>query len=97
MTPIDFSDPVPANAPAFDAVEHLVAELLALDPLIPGEFAHMVSRALTVLDFTEDELGRILRVSRPTICRWAEGTYAPHPFLRSVVREALIGLAKAGR
>lgn len=52
---------------------------------------HSIARASAeILLLTDKELGRELRVSRPTVSRWRAGTTAPVPFARKMVYDFLI-------
>jgi len=59
-----------------------------------AEFSRLFDRAQSVLEVDDTELSRTLRVSRPTIGRWARGDSAPHPIGRGPVLLSLAELAK---
>jgi len=56
-----------------------------------AECSRLFVRAQLALEVDDTELARALRVSRPTIGRWARGDSAPHPIGR---RPALMSLAE---
>lgn len=53
--------------------------------------------AQTVLDCSDADLSRMLRVSRPTIGRWKTGASAPHPLGQQAVATTLNALMEATR
>jgi transcriptional regulator with XRE-family HTH domain len=60
-----------------------------------SEFSRLFDRAQRVLEIDDLELARMLRVSRPTIGRWARGESAPHPLGRKPVFVMLAKVAQA--
>jgi hypothetical protein len=60
-----------------------------------AEFSRLFDHAQTVLEIDDTELARMLRVSRPTIGRWARGDSAPHPIGRGPVLQNLAELTEA--
>jgi len=60
-----------------------------------AEFSRLFDRAQSVLEVDDTELARALKVSRPTIGRWARGDSAPHPIGRRPVLMTLAELAEA--
>lgn len=60
-----------------------------------AEFSRLFDRAQSVLEVDDTELARTLRVSRPTIGRWARGDSAPHPIGRGSVLLSLAEFAEA--
>lgn len=60
-----------------------------------AEFSRLFDCAQSVLEVDDIELARTLRVSRPTIGRWARGDSAPHPIGRGPVLMSLAELAEA--
>lgn len=60
-----------------------------------AEFSRLFDRAQSVLEVDDTELARTLRVSRPTIGRWARGDSAPHPIGRGAVLLSLAEFAEA--
>lgn len=59
------------------------------------EFSRLFDRAQSILEVDDTELARALRVSRPTIGRWARGDSAPHPIGRGAVLLSLAEFAEA--
>jgi transcriptional regulator with XRE-family HTH domain len=59
------------------------------------EFSRLFDRAQSILELDDTELARTLRVSRPTIGRWARGESAPHPLGRRPVFYVLADIAEA--
>lgn len=52
---------------------------------------HAIAQASERLLYLSDkDLGRELRVSRPTVSRWRSGTTAPVPFARTMVYDFLL-------
>ena len=60
-----------------------------------SEFSRIFDRAQLVLEIDDVDLARTLRVSRPTIGRWARGDSAPHPLGRKPVLQSLAMLTEA--
>jgi len=60
-----------------------------------AEFSRLFDHAQSVLEIDDIELARTLRVSRPTIGRWARGDSAPHPLGRRPVLTCLAEFAEA--
>ena len=60
-----------------------------------AEFSRLFDRAQLALEIDDTELARALRVSRPTIGRWARGDSAPHPIGRKPALMSLAELAEA--
>jgi transcriptional regulator with XRE-family HTH domain len=60
-----------------------------------SQFSHLFDQAQVVLELDDTELARILRVSRPTVGRWARGVSAPHPIGRTPVLITLAEIADA--
>jgi len=56
-------------------------------------FTKLFCEAITVLELDDLELARELKVSRPTIGRWARGESAPHPLGRGPVLATLVRIA----
>lgn len=59
------------------------------------EFSRLFFHAQSVLEIDDTELASALRVSIPTIGRWASGQSAPHPFGRGPVLLFLADLAES--
>lgn len=57
-------------------------------------FAALFNRAQKLLELDDTDLARILRVSRPTVGRWARGDSAPHPIARDAVLKTFIDIAE---
>jgi hypothetical protein len=58
-----------------------------------SDFSDLFDRAQKLLELDDSELAGILRVSRPTVGRWARGDSAPHPIAREAVLKTFVGLA----
>lgn len=58
-------------------------------------FSTLFGDALRLLELEDVDIARTLRVSRPTISRWARGDSAPHPLGREPVFHVLAELARA--
>jgi hypothetical protein len=59
-----------------------------------AEFARLFDRARSILEIDDTELAGMLKVSRPTIGRWARGDSAPHPLGRGSVLQILADLSQ---
>ena len=59
-----------------------------------GEFAELFREAQSILEVTDDDLAEYIRVSRPTIGRWASGETAPHPIGMPGIFKAMADLGK---
>lgn len=58
-----------------------------------SDFSDLFNRAQKLLELDDSDLATILRVSRPTVGRWARGDSAPHPIAREAVLKTVVGLA----
>ena len=58
-----------------------------------SDFCGLFNQAQKVLELDDSDLAGILRVSRPTIGRWARGDSAPHPIARDAVLKTFVDLA----
>ena len=58
-------------------------------------FAEVFAQAREVLEIDDATLARELRISRPTVGRWARGTSAPHPLGRGPALELLLRHAES--
>jgi len=76
-----------------DALRHLISNLR--DGSSEGDefFSKVFRKATQVLELEDLELARMLRVSRPTIGRWARGESAPHRLGRGPVLRVLAKIA----
>jgi hypothetical protein len=59
------------------------------------DFARLFARAQSVLELDDLALAKMLRVSRPTVGRWARGETAPHPIGRTPVFHSLSDVARS--
>ena len=59
------------------------------------DFSRLFKRARQQLEFSDDELARMLKVSRPTIGRWARNEFTPASIVRKPVLELLAKKADA--
>lgn len=53
------------------------------------EFCRLFAMSRKALEVEDDALRVLLKVSRPTVGRWARGDSAPHRFIRKPVLDAL--------
>lgn len=68
---------------------------LSQDLTQPGDlsserFSSLFALAQRVLELDDEDLALLLRVSRPTINRWANGQSAPHPLGRPAALAVLV-------
>jgi hypothetical protein len=76
-------------------LQHLVAALTGFSLNADrAEFSRLFDHAQRVLEVDDTYLARLLRVSRPTIGRWARGDSAPHPIVRKPVLTSLADIAE---
>lgn len=61
------------------------------------EFTELFKDAMLILEFTDEELARMFKISRPTVGRWARGHSAPHPLGHKAVFDVLAREAKKKR
>ena len=61
---------------------------------LDSHFPEFIQEALKAFDFGHVEMARLLKVSRPTVARWVNGEYAPHPLMRPATRDFLVKEAK---
>lgn len=75
-------------------LEGLAAELRNFSDESDREaFSDLFSRAQTTLELEDSDLARTLKVSRPTVGRWARAESAPHPIGRRSVLDSMAALA----
>ncbi len=67
------------------------------DLSVDTTFREMITEALASLSMTDELASRLLSVSRPTVTRWKNGRYAPHPLVRGGVRDLLLEKARMER
>ncbi len=91
-----FDDIVRVNSPRATVLERLIDELESFPADDDREaFVHVFSDAKSVLELTDLELAKALRVARPTIGRWERGECAPHRLARRPIFMALARMARA--
>jgi len=92
----DYADVEQHDVVRANSLRSLVAALKAFTEEDTREqFTELFARATRVLEVDDLSLARALRVSRPTISRWAAGKSAPHPLGRKPVFELLIRQAQS--
>lgn len=78
------------NRSELEELKTLKSDLLAALPSTDKDvFCRVFDRTQRQLRLDDNELAKILQVSRPTVGRWARGVTAPHPIGRRPVLEYL--------
>ena len=91
-----FDDIVRDNSPRAAVLERLVGELESFPADDDREaFVHVFKDAKSILELTDLELAKELRVARPTIGRWERGESVPHRLARRPILMALAKMARA--
>jgi len=79
-------------------LDHVIEELasgIKLGPRLDrASFAKLFQDARQALEISDDDLAASIRVSRPTIGRWARAETAPHPVGMPGVLKALADMVK---
>lgn len=75
-----------------DELQALKSQLLAAAADVENKdaFCSAFSRARTTLMLSDNELAKVIQISRPTVRRWASGATAPHPIGRKAVLDYLV-------
>jgi DNA-binding XRE family transcriptional regulator len=91
-----FDEIVRDNAPRAAVLEQLIAQLDGFSSEDDREtFVHVFKDAKAILELSDLELAKLLRVSRPTIGRWERGESAPSQLARRPVFMALARIARS--
>lgn len=59
------------------------------DPADDEVFCKILATSEKALNMSDQDLGRAIRVSRPTVTRWRNGKSVPHPLVRKGVIDFL--------
>jgi len=91
-----FDDIVRENSPRATVLERLIDELESFPADDDREaFVHIFRDAKSILELTDLELAKDLKVARPTIGRWERGEAVPHRLARRPIFMALARKARA--
>jgi DNA-binding transcriptional regulator YiaG len=82
-----------AQAATEKALNSLIAGLNA-PAAAEKDFEQLFSLAQKILRLDDLEMSALLKVSRPTVGRWARGVSAPHPLARKAIFAALVKEAR---
>jgi DNA-binding XRE family transcriptional regulator len=92
-----FDEIVRENGSRASVLERIIDQLESFPADVDDReaFVHIFRNAKAVLELTDLDLAKTLRVARPTIGRWERGESAPHRLARRPIFMALARMARS--